>query len=267
MTTSAKRPERWLLRGPKDDDASARLFCVPYSGVGASMYHRWPRRVGPAEICLIQLPGRENRVREPHYGTYEDLAVRLAEALVPYLDRPFGLFGHCGGALPGFATALHLQRAGLPTPAALFVSSQVAPHDGPFSRFLDMADAELAVELVEVTKAMGGVPAPDLIEMNLGVLRADIAANRAYRLERPAPLRGTAVHAIGWDADREIRPDQMGGWAEYVAEPDRYHSVVLPGEHFTFLDAPGPLLDVLAAGLEQSLTDTGAKAHGSRTDS
>ena len=33
------------------------------------------------EICLIQLPGRENRVREPHYGTYEELAVQLAESL------------------------------------------------------------------------------------------------------------------------------------------------------------------------------------------
>ncbi|MFD0382099.1 thioesterase II family protein [Streptomyces stramineus] len=61
-------------------------------------------------------PGRENRLREPHYGTYEELAEQLVEALLPHFDRPFAFFGHCGGALPGFATALLLARSGLPTP-------------------------------------------------------------------------------------------------------------------------------------------------------
>ncbi|MGP3983803.1 thioesterase II family protein [Streptomyces sp. KR80] len=253
---------RWLLRRPKGD-APTRLFCLPYSGVGASMYHRWPRLIGPAEVCLIQLPGRENRLREPHYGTYEQLAGPLAEALLPYLDRPFGFFGHCGGALPGFAAALHLVREGMPAPDRLFMSSQVAPHDGPFGRFLGMTDAELAVELAELTRAMGGNPHPDLIDMSLGVLRADVAANRGYQLDKPVRLP-SAVHAIGWDADREIRPGQMGGWEEY-AEPGRFHPTVLPGEHYAFLNAPEALVEVLADGMRQALAETGG-AHGSLTD-
>lgn len=260
----APRPQRWLLRKPKGE-APARLFCFPYSGVGASMYHRWPERIGPAEVCLIQLPGRENRLRDPHYGTYEDLAGPLAEALLPHLDRPFGFFGHCGGALPGFALALHLRERGLPEPAALFVSSQVSPHDGPFGRFLGMRDDELAIELAELTRAMGGEPHPALIEMNLGVLRADVDANRAYHLDKPVRLP-SVVHTIGWEDDQEIRPERMTGWSEY-AEPGRFRAEVLPGEHYAFLGAPDALTGVLAAGMRRAVDEwTGGGLHAPDAD-
>ena len=89
------RPSRWLLRNPSPDSA-ARVFCLPYSGCGASMYHRWPRFLGDVEVCPVQLPGRENRLREPSAETYQELAERLIPALRPQLDRPFALFGHCG---------------------------------------------------------------------------------------------------------------------------------------------------------------------------
>src|SRR5262245_61029676 len=114
-TPLPRRPPRWLLRRPSAD-AAARVFCFPHSGVGASMYHRWPRRIGSIEVCLIQRPARENRIREPHYETYEALASALADYLPPYLDKPFGFFGHCGGALPGVELAHQLHAAGLPAP-------------------------------------------------------------------------------------------------------------------------------------------------------
>lgn len=244
------RPGNWLLRKPTGE-APARLFCFPYSGLGASMYNRWPDRIGPAEVCRVQLPGRENRTREPHYGTYEQLAEQAADALTPYLDRPFGFFGHCGGVLPAFATALALHRRGAPAPDVLFLSSQVAPQDGPFGRYLSLSSAELAVELANFVRKLGGQPHPDLIEMGLDVLRADLNANRAYRIEKPEVLPG-AVHSIGWDADQEIRPEQMAGWAAW-ADPGACQEVVLAGDHHTFLRAPQPLLDVLDSGLSASI--------------
>jgi surfactin synthase thioesterase subunit len=241
-----------LLREPTQE-APARLFCFPYSGVGASMYNRWPRQLGPAEVCPVQLPGRENRIREPHYGTYEELAERLVEALPPYLDRPFAFFGHCGGALPAFATAVRLAELDLPVPACLFVSSQVAPHDGPFGRFLGMSDAELTVELTRLVVAMGGRAHPDMLELGLSVLRADVAANRAYHLAAPVVLP-SVVHTLGWTDDREIRPEQMTGWSRY-AHPGRFRCDVLPGTHYAFLAAPAELVDVLTAGLQRALRD------------
>lgn len=241
--TRAPVTRPWLLRRPQTD-APTRLFLMPYSGMGASMYSRWPTVVGDTELCLIQLPGRENRLREPHYGGYEDLARVLSEQLLPYLDRPFGFFGHCGGALPAVATALHLAGSGLPTPSRMFVSAQVAPHLDPHNRFLDMTDEELTGELNRLFVAMGGTPHPEVVAMNLGVLKADLAAARAYRLPAPVPLPG-ALHCVGWDSDAEIPPALMTGWDAYVPA-DRFSFTVLTGEHYDFLSAPEPLMDLLS---------------------
>ncbi|WP_410598237.1 thioesterase II family protein [Amycolatopsis sp. lyj-90] len=247
---SPAKPQRVLLRKPRADSA-ARLFCFPYSGVGASMYNRWPAFAGPAEICFVQPPGRENRIKEPHYGTYEELAGQLADQLLPYFDRPFGFFGHCGGALPGFALALHLWERGLPTPDRLFLSSQVSPHDGPFGRFLELTNAELATELTAFVGQLGGNASPDMIAMGLRVLRKDVDANKAYHLDTPVKLPST-IHAIGWSDDVEIRPEQSTGWAEY-AEPGRFRQVVLEGEHHAFLHAPPALVDELGTGMAEAV--------------
>src|SRR6266545_2952434 len=137
MSTSTSVPRtaaaRWFLREPSPEGA-ARLFCLPYSGCGATMYRNWPRFLGDIEICRVQPPGRENRTREAAYETYEQLADDLAEVLLPYLDRPFAFFGHCGSALPGYETTVRLLQRGYPMPLRLFVSSQAAPHQGPTGR-------------------------------------------------------------------------------------------------------------------------------------
>jgi surfactin synthase thioesterase subunit len=240
---------RMLLR-PARDEMPARLFCFPYSGVGASMYAKWPPRIGNAEVCLIQLPGRENRIREPHYQTYELLAEQVAEELSPYFDRPFGFFGHCGGTLAAFATALHLAGRQSPVPACLFASAQVAPHDGPYGRFLHMSDSELAAELAQLTRAKGGEPKPDVIAMNVRVLRADLTANQNYTLAAPVEL-SSQVRAVGWDEDSEIRPEQMGGWPAY-APPGGFHRTLLHGGHYALTEAPDELIAELAEGMRAS---------------
>ncbi|CAM4438012.1 thioesterase domain-containing protein [Nocardia ninae] len=228
---------RWLLRLP-DQDASARIFCFPYSGVGGSMFNQWPRRIGGIEICAIQLPGRENRLREGHYGTYAALAEALAESLLPHLDRPFAFFGHCAGALPAFETARLLAERGLPIPQRLFVSAQVAPHDCPHDRFLDMSDDELRAELEFLTITRGGQVQPQLIELGLAILREDLAANRVYRrlapIEVPFPI--TVLH---WSDDPEVTPDELRGWQHYGTD---VRFPLVAGGHYDFLSAPEPLL-------------------------
>ena len=63
----------------------------------------WARELAPAiDVCAVQLPGRENRLREPAYSRFPDLIAATFEALLPYLDVPFALFGHSMGALVAF---------------------------------------------------------------------------------------------------------------------------------------------------------------------
>lgn len=240
MSVAPPRRGRWLLREPAPD-AAARLFCLPYSGCGASMYRMWPRTAGDVEICPVQLPGRENRMREPPFASYEETAAAVAEAIAPYLDRPFGLFGHCGSALPAYQTAVVLERAGGPAPACLFVSSQVAPQDGPHGRFLEMTDEALMEEMKNLVRALGKEPDPDLISLSLGVLRADVEANKKYFLPEP-PRVSCPIAVIGWDQDVEVDPGLIGGWA--ACGTVEFH--LLCGEHYRFLAAPGELMELFA---------------------
>lgn len=243
MATTTRGP-RWLLRKP-DPQAGARLFCFPYSGCGASMYQGWPRRFGEVEVCLVQPPGRQNRIREPHYETYEQLAAGLVDFLPPYLDRPFGFFGHCGGALPGVEVTRQLAAAGLPTPRRLFISSQVAPHDGPYGRLLQMSRAELADELGVLITRLGGQPTGALLELGLDLLVRDIEANKRYQVPAPLPLP-CGITVIGWTDDREIPMALMGGWQK-SSDDCRY--ALLDGDHFAFLSAPAALQAELVADL------------------
>ncbi len=233
----------WFLR-PVSPESGARLFCLPYSGCGASMYRKWPRFIGDIEICPLQPPGRENRFREPPYATYEALADDLADVLVPYLDRPFALFGHCGSALPCYETAVRLVSRGCRAPARLFVSSQVAPHDGPHGRFLHMTDTELAEEVRTLIVQLGGIPRPDLIELSLDVLRADVEANKRYHPSEPVRLP-CPITAIGWDADAEVDYRLMTSWASCGQTDFR----VLSGPHYRFMEAPDELLDTFIRDL------------------
>lgn len=231
-----KKPPRWLLRRP-DPDAPARLFLFPYSGCGASMYQAWPRRIGAIDVCLIQPPARQNRIAEPHYGTYETMARDLVAYLRPYLDRPFAFFGHCGGALPGVEVTRHLAAAGLPLPTRVFVSGQVAPHDGPYGRLLELDRDGLRAELGHIITRLGGQPSGPLVEMGLQVLVNDLEANKRYspgRITLPA-----GVTALGWSEDTEIPSGLMGGWRDTSAD-SRF--VELDGDHFAFLSAPPALL-------------------------
>ncbi|MGH3759335.1 thioesterase II family protein [Actinophytocola sp.] len=241
------RPPRWLLRRP-DPEARARLFLFPYSGCGASMYQAWPRKVGDIDVCLIQPPARQNRIAEPHYETYENMAEGLIEYLRPHLDRPFAFFGHCGGALPGVEVTRQLAAAGLPLPTRVFVSSQVAPHDGPYGRLLELDADGLRVELGHIITRLGGEPTGALIEMGLEVLVNDIEANKRYS---PGAITIPAgITAIGWSEDPEIPMKLMGGWTDTSAD---CRHVELPGGHFEFMSAPETLLAEIRADLGEQI--------------
>lgn len=241
--SSEPRRGRWYLRPPLPN-ARFRVFCLPFSGCGASMYRRWPIEYQGVNFCPVQLPGRENRLREPGFTTYQELADHLAEQFAPYLDRPYGLFGHCSSALAAYETAVRLIARGKPAPSRLFVSSEVAPQDGPYGSFLSMDDAELETELRSLFAEMGGTPTPGFMDMTLGVLRQDVEANRRYHVADP-PVLPCPITVIGWADDRSLTPCLMRGWSACgPVEP-----VVLDGGHYRFMEAPEALLREIVHGL------------------
>lgn len=242
----------WLFAEPTPD-AAMRVFCFPYSGCGASMFQHWPTVRDGVEYVRVQFPNRENRTREPHFGTYEQLADALVPGIAGYLDRPYAFFGHCGGALPAYESALRAAEAGLRPPSALVVSSQVVPHDGPHGRFLWLTGDELDTELRTLLRRMTGrenVP-EEIIEIVRDVLDADLAANRAYAKPAATPL-ASRVAAVGWDDDVEVPSGRMPAWADCDEHGELVELAELHGDHYTFLNAPEPLLELIERVLRTS---------------
>ncbi|MFD5184522.1 thioesterase II family protein [Streptomyces sp. NPDC058372] len=230
----------WFVR-PPSTDRPARIFCFPYSGSGASAFSAWPVSIADAEVCPLQFPGRENRLAESHYGTYEKLAADLVEALRPRLDRPYALFGHCAGALPALEAAALLAELRLPQPDCFVVSGQAAPHDGARDRMLTMTEAELRGELEAVVRSRGIDPRPDIVDVGLAVLLRDLAAAREYRRTEPVVL-GCPIVVLHWRDDPEVSLDQLQGWRQYS---DSVQFRVIDGGHHDFMNAPDELQELL----------------------
>ena len=107
LTAADRRP--WIVTCRRGD--GLRLICFPYAGGGPSLFRGWPLELSQqVEVCAVQRPGREARMKEPPIGDLRRLVVELADAIEPSLDRPFALFGHSVGGLVAFEFARELRR-------------------------------------------------------------------------------------------------------------------------------------------------------------
>jgi len=239
-TAAGTVAEGWLLREPRPaSESGTLLFCFPYLGTGASMFYSWPRMIGPVEVCPIQPPGRENRLAEPSYESYPSLAAAMIEALRPYLDRRYALFSHCNTVYALYEFVEQLEAAGLPLPVRFVASAMVPPSLLPFGTILDLPDTELAEVVAGFMRARGAEADPELVELALEPVAADL---RAYRDYRPSLGKlSCAVTSIAWNADTNVRPELAEKWAE-IPEA-RLHR--LNGDHWAFLRCPPELRAVL----------------------
>ena len=72
----------WLVRMKPRSHVRRRLLCVPYAGVGPSVYRRWAEAL-PAdiEVGVVHLPGREGRLRETPFTRIEPTRIQTSSAL------------------------------------------------------------------------------------------------------------------------------------------------------------------------------------------
>jgi len=246
---------RWIMTPRAGTGAGVRLFCFPYAGGAASAFRRWPDAFPPSvQVCPVQLPGREDRFREPALCDLDEIVSGVVAMLPPFLDRPFALFGHSMGALLTFELARELRRRRMAMPACLFVSGRRSPqvpgaHPLPF-RVRDAPDGVL----IEVLRRFEGTPEAalrnqELMELMLPVLRADFAANQDYVYRPDAPL-DLPISAFGGEADREVSRTDLDAWREQTTA--RFHLRLLPGGHFFLHDA----LDSLVRSITDDLAAT-----------
>jgi medium-chain acyl-[acyl-carrier-protein] hydrolase len=238
---SSSPSERWLAYREVNPRARLRMFCFPYAGGGASAYRGWNTSL-PAdmEVCPVQLPGRESRLRDPAFDRAKPLIESVADALEPYFDMPFVFFGHSMGGMISFELSRELRRRGKTLPLHIFVSGRRAPqlpareepiHDLPETEFF------------EKLRELNGTPEEvlqhaELMKLLLPVLRADFAVNETYDFTEEPPF-DFGISAFGGLGDEEVTKDDLELWKLHTR--GRFRVRMLPGDHF-FLHATKDLI-------------------------
>jgi medium-chain acyl-[acyl-carrier-protein] hydrolase len=177
------------------------------------------------------------------------LVEAAADALLPYLDRPFCLFGHSMGALVAFAFARHLRARYGVAPAKLFVSSYCAPHMTMESSLrFDLPDAEFLDALAH----LAGTPeeifaSPELLELMLPVVRADCEVCATFECREEPPF-AFPISAYGGLGDPETPREALEAWQLHTRAS--FDVEMFPGDHFYLRTERARLLRALSRGLQ-----------------
>lgn len=192
--SSKNAPGTWLheFRAP---GARRALVCLPHAGGASGAFRHWQRYTGELDIVGVELPGRAARFAEAPVARMDPLARDIA-AQLSGLDRDYALFGHSLGGLLAFEVARRIRDAAGRPPLALFVAGCPAPdapaqppvHDLPRDRLLawleDMGGLDPEIACL-----------PDLVDILMPALRADLAVYDTYRYQ-PAPPLEWPIHVL-----------------------------------------------------------------------
>lgn len=243
----------WFSPVGINSQARLRLFCLPFAGEGASLFRQWQAALGPRfEVIPVQLPGRENRLLEPAYTDLLELVKALAEAILPYLDKPYAFFGHSLGALISFELAQRLAYEYDLPPEALLVSGCRSPRlVNPYPAIYKLPEGEF---LAELQQRYGRLPLelvsnPQLLQIFLPILRADLALVETYTYQAkpalPCPIAGYCG-----SEDRVASYYDLAKWQDYSQARFSLHTIA--GDHFFVRANSAALLEAVKTDLLES---------------
>ena len=219
------------------------------------MFWTWSKDLPPSiEVDAIQLPGRENRFKEPPFRQIPPLVESLAAALAPRLTRPYALYGHSVGALIAFELARKLRREHGFGPSHLFVSAHRAPrHANQDPPIHQAPDHEFIREL---QRRYDGIPEAirqnqELMELLLPVLRADFGLTETYEYAAGEPL-DCPITAFSGLKDTKVNADDLAFWRHETTQAFTLH--MFPGDHFFLHSDHAVLLRLIARELTPLLT-------------
>lgn len=244
----------WIKATKPSSKTKLRLFCLPYAGGGASIFRTWSEYLSPEiEVCPIQLPGRENRWKEPLFNHISPLVETLAISIHPYLqETPFAFFGHSMGALIAFELTRQLRGNYNYHPTHLFVSGRGAPQITTLNSPIHQLPES---EFVEELRRFDGTPEAvlqngELMKLLIPILRADFAICETYVYSIQEQL-DCPISVFGGLQDNKLSYKNLVAWHELTNNERRLQ--LFPGNHF-FLQSVQPLLlSAISQDIQQHL--------------
>lgn len=239
----------WFLSDDPGRPDVPSVVCFAHAGGDPRAYQRWQRELGPAAtVRAVCVPGQGHRLHEPRPAGLDELADAAAEAIRELPERAVCLFGHSMGGLVAFEVARRLRN--WPALQHLVVSGCAAPSLLPTEYIVWAAGLPWQEFVAATAKHEGLAPEivedPELQELLLPGLRADVRLFAGYRYRSAAPLTIGATLVNGSD-DWRVADGVLHAWErEFTAAPE-YHW--RDGGHFYFADRPAAVAGVLREAL------------------
>ena len=217
---------------PINPRAQLILFLFHYSGGSASQFRHWSKELSDLINPIgIQLPGRENRFKDPLFFHSRDVIEALIKVFPNDLDKPFILFGHSMGAALAFEFARMLEKNNYSGLRHLIVSGRGAPHIPSGNKKLyNLPKKEFIQELIKYN----GLPeiileSDELLDLFIPTIQSDFTISDNYQYFPTAPL-SCPITAFGGIADPYVSEEKIQEWKHHTNSSFNLHTV--EGDHF-----------------------------------
>lgn len=231
---------------------ATRVFCFPYAGGGASLYRRiesfFPEEY---EVVPVQLPGREERLRDAPHNSMEALVQSAANELQPLVRGRCVFLGYSLGALVAYEVARELSRRRRPI-ERLIVAAAESPtaFSGEVPESCEPDDEALINRL----RGLGATPlgllsSPEMMEVVLPAIRSDFRILESYQHE-PGMRLQCPIEALAGQDDEDAPPSAMAAWAEVTTGPFQLNA--MPGGHFFIHSSPRIFVESVLAALQST---------------
>lgn len=222
---------KWLI-SRENEDALLNLFCFPYAGGNAAVYKSWIKFL-PKSINLIaiELPGHGTRLSEKPMENFKEIMDNITKAALPFLSKPYIVFGHSMGAILAFEFTRLLRTLGKSIPLHMFLSAQEGArfkHSNPKYLF---SDDEFITYLRKRSGTSEMILAnKELMACLLPMLRLDHKFSETYaeNYQGETPLDCPITVFSGLDDD--IKEDDLKIWS--AETQNQFDIKYFPGDHF-----------------------------------
>lgn len=197
------------------------------------------------DVVAVQLPGREQRFIDPPFTSVEQAIDELLPSLTASLSGAgaITIFGHSMGAMLAFELARRLHgRPGFDN-CSLVVSGSPPPGQ-PRTQEATGLDDDAFIAQVERFSGYSheALEDPEMRELLLPLLRADVEMHERYRPKNvtPLPVPITCVRA---EQDQLVTVAESHAWQNVTSMPLEY--VEVAGGHMYLADDPSELISLL----------------------
>jgi surfactin synthase thioesterase subunit len=233
------------------------LLCLAPAGAGPSFFTPWLGSSSRLDVVPLCLPGREGRFAEDPPLTVPLLAASVlaaAEEAIEHAGHTL-VFGHSFGAVVAYELSRLLEARGHGGTLTLVASGSAAPGTAVGAKATGLPDAEF----VATVGANAGYshPAfddPDLAELLLPAMRADVAAYEGYRPAWPTPATFPIVTLRG-DRDGLVSAAETARWSGVTSADVR--AFELEGAHMYVVDRWPAVLEVMEQVVAESSGTSG----------